>query len=173
MEYTVTFSQYLRDDYNWSDAQVIANVVVPKITGAISCSGSGYIIYDVLKNPIKRKKPYHRIVLGMSVIDCFSSFFLYFLSSWPEPRGYHVYAYGNDATCDAQGFLGNIGIIGVPLYNCSLATFYLLVLKYEWTDGRMRRIEKWFHIIPWLISLSFSCVALAFNSFMGVSWFCW
>jgi hypothetical protein len=172
--YSSTYSYIARlQTYGWSLAQVKVNTIVPKFSGALSCIGSGYIIYDVVKDPVKRKKPYRRIMIGMSIADLFSSFFLYFLSSWPIPSGYNVFAIGNAGTCAAQGFLGSIGVIGTPLYNCALATFYLLVLKYKWNDRKLQSVEKWFHIFPWVVSVSYALVGVICRSYMGLAWFCW
>ena len=123
--------------------------IVAKVGGVISCIGSGYIIQDVLRHPDRRSKSvYHRIMVGLSVMDIFSSIFMFFLGSWPMPKGSYLWAVGNMASCDAAAFISQFGYIGSPLYNCSLATYYSLQLKYNWQDHRMKRIQKWFHTVP-------------------------
>ncbi len=57
------------DALGWSEAKVKFMVIIPKITGALSFLGSFYIVCDVLRDPRKRKTPYHRIMLGMSILD--------------------------------------------------------------------------------------------------------
>ena len=128
--------------------------IVGKIGGALSCVGSAYILQDVLRDPNKRTKSiYHRIMLGLSTMDILSSFFVWFIGSWAMPKGSWIWAAGNIVTCDIAAFLGGIGYVGSPLYNCSLATFYLLQLKYGWSERRMKAIEKWLHIVPCLVTL--------------------
>ena len=123
--------------------------IVFKVGGFISCIGSGYIIQDVIRHPNKRSKSvYHRIMVGLSAMDIFYSFFAFVLGSWPMPKGSWLWAMGNMATCDAAAVIGSFGFIGSPLYNCSLATYYSLQLKYNWQDHRIKKIEKWFHIVP-------------------------
>ena len=135
--------------------------IIFKVGGSISCIGSGYIIQDVLCNPDKRSKSvYHRIMVGLSAMDIFFSFFAFVLGSWPMPKGSWLWAAGNMASCDAAGFITSLGYIGSPLYNCSLATYFSLKLKYNWQDHRIKRIQKWFHIMPCSIALLVSTTAL-------------
>ncbi len=139
--------------------------IILRVNGTISCIGSVYIIQDVLRHPDKRSKSiYHRIMIGLSTMDILLSFFAHILSSWPMPRGTYLWAIGTLATCDAAAFISTIGFTGSPLYNCSLASFYALQLKYNWTDGRMKRAEKWFHIVPWSISVLLSILLLCTKS---------
>jgi len=143
----------------------LQQLFIYKVTGSISCIGSGYIIQDVLRHPDKRSKSvYHRIMVGLSIMDILFSFFLFVLGSWPMPKGSRLWAVGNMATCDAVAFLGVFGFIGSPLYNCSLATYYSLQLKYNWQDHRIKRIEKWFHIVPCSVALLICTVALSTGS---------
>jgi hypothetical protein len=141
--------------------------IVFKIGGVLSCVGSGYIIQDVLRNPDKRTKSiYHRIMVGLSTMDILSSF-MWFIGSWAMPKdSWRLWPAGTVATCDAAAFFGMIGWLASPLYNCSLATYYLLQLKYNWTDRKIKRIEKWFHIVPCSIALTFSITALS-NKMLG------
>ena len=81
------------------------------------------------------------------------------------PKGSWFWAAGNVITCDIAGFIGGIGYHGSPLYNCSLATFYLLQLKCNWSDRKMKAVEKWLHIVPWLVSLAFCIPTLATQMF--------
>ncbi len=97
-------------------------------------------------------------------MDILLSFFAHVLSSWPMPKGSYLWAVGNVASCDAAAFIGRIGYLGSPLYNCSLASYYSLQLKYNWTDHRMKQAEKWFHIVPWSVSILICIAALSTKS---------
>ncbi len=145
-----------------------------KVGGTISCIGSTYIIQDVLRHPDKRSKSiYHRIMVGLSLMDILSSFFTFFLGSWPMPRGApYLWAAGTMALCDAAGFIGWFGVLGSPLYNCSLASFYSLQLKYSWTDHRIRSVEKWFHIVPCSIAFLFSIIAISTKTLGPAGGYC-
>ena len=146
--------------------------IVQKIGAVLSCMGSSYILQDVLRDPNKRTKSiYHRLMVGVSTMDMISSFFIYFIGSWAMPKGTWIWAVGNIITCDIAAFLGGIGYIGSPLYNCSLATYYLLQLKYGWSERRMKAIEKWLHIVPWTVAVVGSVCILStkmFGPFAGI-----
>jgi len=139
--------------------------IIYKVGGTISCLGSGYIIQDVLRNPDKRSKSiYHRIMLGLSTMDIFFTFFAFVLGSWPMPKGSFPWAVGSIASCDVVAFIVAVGQLGSPLYNCSLASFYSLQLKCNWTDRKMKKAEKWFHIVPCAFAFLFCVVALCTKS---------
>lgn len=58
--------------------------VVPRVAAACSLMGSSWIVLEVLRDAQKRKKVYHRIMLGMSSFDIIASM-CYFLGRWPLP----------------------------------------------------------------------------------------
>ena len=89
------------------------------------------------------------------------------------PSGYYIMAIGNVYTCDAAGFVSSIGHYGIPLYNCSLATYYLLELKYNWGESRIKDVEKWFHIVPWVTGVVMATVGLVTQSFGPLLSVCW
>ncbi len=136
--------------------------LLAKVGGTISCVGSGYIIQDVLRHPARRSKSiYHRIMVGLSTMDILFSFFKCFLGSWPLPQeSNYLWAVGTMASCEAVAFIGLVGFLGSHLYTCSLASYYSLQLKYNWTDHRIKKAEKWFHIVPWSLSILVCTAAL-------------
>ena len=135
--------------------------IIFKVTGSISCIGSGYIIQDVLCHPGRRSKSvYHRIMVGLSVMDILFSLCTHILGSWVMPKGSGLWAAGNMTSCNTAAFIMSFGYVGSQLYNCSLATYFSLKLKHNWQDHRIKRIEKWFHIVPCSIALLYSTTAL-------------
>ena len=158
----------------WTEAQVKTIVLLPKVPGALSALGSGYIIYDTMKEERKRKSPYHRIMAAMSVLEFLVSFFGAFMSSWPMPKGYQVYAVGNNFSCGVSGFFYVLGMVGTAMYNCSLTTHHTLVIKHKWTKYDIQDIEKWYHIIPWTVCLTFAILPFVFGiSGPGIAYGCW
>ena len=151
-----------------------AQQIIYKIGGTLSCLGSGYIIQDVFRNtPRGEKNVYQRIMVGLSIMDIFSSFFGFVLGSWPMPKDTdYIWAIGNWASCDVAAFIGILGYTGSSLYNCSLATYYSLKLKYNWQDHRMKRIQKWFHIVPCSIALLYSTTAICTKTFGPDNGYC-
>jgi hypothetical protein len=49
---------------------------------------------------------------------------------------------GNDATCGFQGFLFQIGIAS-DYYSVLLRIYFLLVVKYNWTERKFSKVAKW------------------------------
>ena len=157
----------------WTEQQIKAFVILPKITGAFSFLGSSYIVFSIIRDPKKQEMTYHRIMFGMSILDMLSSFSGPLLSTWPMPRGYHMYAFGTSATCEAAAFFHQLGVCGTPLYNCCLVTFYCLLLKHNWTKSRIANVEKYFHIIPWTVCLSVSIAAIPCKVYGPSAFSCW
>ena len=81
-------------------------VILPKISGALSCIGSALVGRHIAKKGLKEASLTSHMLFRISIVDFISSFFAYFLSSWMIPRESGIpYAAGNQATCDVQGFM--------------------------------------------------------------------
>jgi hypothetical protein len=157
MNYDLTYLDALKD-LRWDEREPIDLTIVQRIMGTISIIGSTYIIQDILGNEQKRKHTFHRLMVGLSIANIISSFSI-------MPKGYFVLAIGNVAACDTQGFISWMCAFLNPLYNCSLATYYLVQLKYNWVNRRIKALEKWFHTVPWIVGLVFAIAGLAFKSY--------
>ena len=85
-----------------------------------------------------------------------------------------MYASGNQATCTAQGFFTQFSIATV-VYNGFLSLYYLLVIKYKWSDKKLS--QKHFEIIAHVTSLGFgllTCIVCAsLGLFNPIGWDCW
>ena len=94
----------------------------------------------------------------------------YFCSTWPIPKGsigvggQNVYqAYGNETTCNIQGFISQYGNI-VLYYNAMLAANYLLLVKFGVNGDDMKsKYEPFMIWVPFIIALSSAFVVLAFD----------
>lgn len=160
-------------DQGWNKSQISANLIVPKITAFISISGSVFIIQDVLRDTKKRNEsPYHRVMVGLSIADIIFSF-AWVLSSWPMPKGTQMFAIGSVATCDMVGFFHYLAAVSVQAYNCSLATYFFLQLKLNWTSSRMKNAEKWFHILPWSMGIILASCGLVVRAYGPAGVTCW
>jgi hypothetical protein len=81
---------------------------------------------------------------------------------------------GNVNSCDAQGFFLFLGIMGAPLYNCSLCFYYLAIVKFNKKDKFIReKIEPYLHAVPILVSLTGAITILAKTSFNANISYCW
>ena len=147
----------------FTKSQVTTLIINRKITAVLSILGSGYIVQDVLRDPKKRNEStYHRLMLGLSLSDIIFSI-IYFLGTWIMPKGSHLFAAGSNATCSAGGFFSGIGAMATLLYSCSLATFYLLKLKYSWVNSKIKASEKWLLYLPGAASLIFGITTAAMS----------
>jgi hypothetical protein len=164
MNYNITLIDIF-EDAGWDESQIAKATIVQRFMGTISLIGSSYVIQDVLRNERKRNHTFHRLMVGLSAADILSSFFVHILSTAAIPKGYQVFAVGNLATCDAQGFINRMCCFVTILYNCSLATYYLVQLKYNWINRRIKALEKWLHIVPWSVGLVMAVVGLALKSY--------
>ncbi len=152
--------------------QVASVIIVSKASSLASIAGSTYVLQDILRDPHKHQENvYPRVMLGVATSD-FIHATSYFLGTWPMPKGTQLYAMGSEGTCAAVGFLVILGIYLSPMYNCSLATYYLLQLKYSWNVHKMKSFEKWLHIVPWVLSLIGPSVAASTNSLGAVAFVC-
>mmetsp|Transcript_55292 Transcript_55292/g.83662 ORF Transcript_55292/g.83662 Transcript_55292/m.83662 type:complete len:464 (+) Transcript_55292:119-1510(+) len=153
-------------------AKVLA--ILPKITGGISFICSAYLVQHILRDPRKRKATYHRLVCGMSIGDCFGSFFGFVLSTWPMPKESGIWgASGNLQTVAAAGFFNQAGNLITPMYNGMLAIFYLLLLRYNWTDSRIKKIEPWLHAIPMTLGWGTAFAGLFLDLYGPANWISW
>ena len=103
---------------------------------------------------------------------------VYFLGTWLIPAnkiggfGLVFGASGNDATCSMSGFFTQLAISS-PLYNGTLCWYYLLTIYYNWKETKIRKVEKWFHIIPIAFAVTTAIMAAAFQMYGNVEWLCW
>lgn len=154
-------------------AQQRALAILPKVTGGLSCLCSATTAAYVLQSPKKRQKFYHQLILGMSLADISSSIWLA-MSTWPIPENSSsiLYAIGNKATCQTQGFFTQAGISS-PMYNCSLSFFYLFAVKYAWRDSRLTKSMALFHGIPLLWGVATAIASLSLNILHSANLWCW
>ena len=159
-----------------SYSQQVALAIVPKITSSLSIIGSSYIIFDCVR-ALRRKRDdrntYRRLMIGISGVDITMSS-CFFLSTWPMPRGtpFVFGARGSTQTCTAQGFFAQIGVSSV-MYNASLSTYYLLVIRYGWLESRVVHVEPWLHAIPLVFGFATMIVGLCLKLYNYGVWDCW
>ena len=163
------------DDYDPTSKERLASIL-PQVAAIISMIGSYIVIREVLVDHRQRRgKAIPRILLEMCIADLiFSSG--WFLATWPSPSDVENlwHNVGNIATCNFQGFLLQFGLTASPLFNIFLATFYLLMVRYNWTDARLQKLEWWVHGGVWIFSLACSIFPIflgLYNNAWTVCWF--
>lgn len=159
---------------NWTppltENQQKANAIIPKFTASLSLIGSTFIVFHVLQSKKRRHRVYHRILLGLSLMDMISSF-KSFLSTWPIPEGTTFGAVGSTQSCTAAGFFGHASSLASALYNGSLTVYFLLTIKY----GRkhFRGIEPFLHAIPLSVGWGTAIAGIPLTLYNTIGWTCW
>ena len=172
----------MSDPYNWTEhyiskgwsmGQIRSVIFVPKATALLSIAGSAYVIQDVLRDPRKRKEStFHRLMVGVCISDIIYSFFLWFLGSWVMPKGSQLYAIGNNVTCQICASIGTSAGLCTYFYTASLATYYLLLLRLNWEQARIRAAEKYLHLIPIFVVLVDTIVNFCAGGYRSAAFGC-
>jgi len=158
---------------SFTPGQEISLALMPKIMSSISLVGSVMIVFTVLRDPKKRCKTYHRLLAGISFADCITNISTGILSTWPIPADSGVrWAAGNDRTCQAQGFFVQANCTSA-MYNACLSLYYLLTIKYRWTEDRLKKIEPYLHAIPFLWSYSTAIASISLDILGNAYLWCW
>ena len=140
----------------YSKGQWDALIWSSRLSAFFSILGSVTVIFMILRRRKVRLALFHnRLVLGMCLMDIVSSI------GWganvtmaPSYLRNRVYpAYGNEITCNIQGFFITLGLC-VPFYNCCLCLYYMFYIRYEVKEDIFKKYEKYFHAIAVLPPLS-------------------
>ena len=141
-----------------------AGVIIPTLTGTVSFFSSSTIIYIILRSKSGIKITYHRIILGLSIADCITSFAT-LLTTIPMPKDviypFALASYGNVATCEAQGLIYIIGNVACSNINGILNIYYLCMLRFNMPERAFRNyLETPLYIATLALSIVGPCLAL-------------
>ena len=76
-----------------------------------------------------------------------------------------IYNVGTVQTCTAQGFFVHMSM-GTLMYNCCMSLYYLLIIRYNWSNERFaKRVEPFMHVFSIGFPLVTGIFLLATNSF--------
>jgi len=157
-----------------ADSQFVALAIIPKITASISIPCQCWIIKQVIVDHRGgRGKATSRALLGMGCVDVCASFG-WFLSTWAAPAGTPgvPFASGTTGTCSFQGFLLQLAI-GAPMYNCLLSLFYLLTIRYGWSEVRLQKLEPVLNSLILFFAVGTSIVLLPLGVYNNIGAVCW
>lgn len=149
------------------NTEVKSLVWTQRCSGLLSLIGSMAIIIVALTKKAKdRWNTYNQLVLSISVFDALSSI-AYIFGSALTPASLGLYgSIGNDLTCSFQGWLFQAGIISV-YYSVILCIYFILIVKYSWTERKFKKVRKWVHLGVLAIGISMS---LAVMPYVTVDW---
>jgi len=163
--------------------------ILPVVTAFISIASSYIILREVFRDHRAEQRqrggdspsrnsairlPLSRVLAAMSLADIIFSIGLG-LSTFVSPNNveYLEWSFGNTRTCELQGFMIQFGQVSSALFCAVLAFFYLLIIKYRWTDDKLQRLEWWNHAGVWLFTLAVSIFPIPtglYNSSWGICW---
>ena len=190
-------SRQMSSNNNWTRNQSIALAVLPKISSLCSLFGSTWIVIEVLTHQVantttstnthaatthslryrpKRKHPYHRMLLAMSIYDILESVWN-FTSTWPMSATDDpipaIWSVGNTYTCSTQGFFLTLSV-AVPIYNALLGVFYMLVIKYQYTDITLSKyVEPTMHCIAGIWAFGTAITSGIMKLYNNANLWCW
>lgn len=150
----------------FSERQQTVLALLPKFTSAVSFPCVMTLIYEVISDHRSGRgtSSIHRILVGMCVVDILASSG-WFLSTWAVPKSSGwPFASGNVSSCNFQGFLLQLAI-GAPLYNCSLALFYTMMIKKRWNREQLVQLERWVHGIILIFAVGTSILLLMLEQY--------
>jgi len=141
----------------------IQRLWIQRVTGMSSILGSSLIIYMILSDR-KRKlvRPYHRIMLLMSLFDVIQTMSMVVSYTAFPLESHFLGAKGNSCTCMAQSFCIVLGY-GVPLYNSCLNIYYVLTIRYNITSEQFAKLEPILHVICILVPFSMAIILNMFD----------
>lgn len=154
--------------------------LLPKPGALLALAGSYCVIREVVSDLIgdgkksRKALPVSRVILSMSICDFFCAFSL-FLSTWPTPSQVKN-VWGNIETqefCTCQGFFGQFGLTGSMLWSLTLAVFYLLIVRYNWKDRQLEKLERWLHGGIWTITLGLAIAPIPLEMYNHSGPACW
>jgi hypothetical protein len=81
-----------------------------------------------------------------------------------DETGY-VLAIGNQATCTIVGFAILFSLVAKAFYSFYVALYFMLSVRYKWSDSRVMRYEIFAHIIAFTIPVSYGVVGFIDQTF--------
>ena len=108
--------------------QVLAILPIP--SAILSVIGSSVIIYMAFSTRRQRKwSTYTRLLIGLSICDISSSVSLGLAAFMRRPQSGRAWAFGNDATCTAEGTLLQFAHSNL-FYNMFLSFYFLATVRF-------------------------------------------
>lgn len=156
-----------------SEGQFLALALVPVFTAVLSMCGSTLIILDIVYDRQKRRSVYHRIMLVFSFFDLINSLSMG-ITTLPVPADLGVlWAIGNDATCNFQGYIAQMGGTACMLYNATLTIYFVQVIRFQKKETQLKKWEWFYHIPPFVVGVGTATTSLALGWFGFSELWCW
>jgi len=134
--------------------------VLSKTTPIISIMASSYLIIIVMRDPKKRKKIFHRIMVALSMNSILFSV-MFFLQSWAAPKSIPIYgAIGSQRTCNTQGFIVLFSYFAISSYYILLSIFAVYSVLNNFDETWFLKNEVVVHTTLYALPVIISTTAL-------------
>jgi hypothetical protein len=149
-----------------TDDQERVLAILPIPSAILSILGSSAIIYRALKSREQRKwTPYERLLLAMSICDIIASIAISLATFLrPQETSSWVWAFGNDASCSAIGFLNQLSFSAM-LYNGMLSIYFVLTARFGFKNAYIAKcVEPMMHFI----AIGYPLITATSGAMLGV-----
>lgn len=157
----------------YTQSQQVALALVPKLTGTLGMASSMFIISEITRDfRNKESNPIKRALLAITVYEIMDTFG-WWLSSWALPSDSDfVFASGNRASCNFQGFLLQMAI-GAPLNNALLTSLFYLIVTKGYDNQKLQSIELKAHVGVFVFAFGSSILLLSLKQYNPINHVCW
>jgi hypothetical protein len=146
-----------------SDAQYLLVWGIGSISCAFSWFGSLSIIYIASRKI--RCNLYHRLLFIVSGIDVLSTVVGFFAPILMNAETGDILSHGNQGSCTFVGVIIMFGVISKAFYTFYIALYFMLSVRYSWTDNQLVRYERYAYIIAFIIPMSYIMAGLINEAF--------
>jgi len=140
----------------FSKAQESILGIVSVLVAPLSAVGSALILWSIYKNRERTlRSTYHRLILGMSILDLCGSISMILLGPWalPKESGFVMASAKNFHACEASAFFLTL-LLGGMWYSCFLSLNFVFLIKYEWKEKTLKCcLEPMAHMMAFLFPL--------------------
>jgi len=151
------------------------NIWAPLFTGGLSLIASYIMLREVVVDHQNRKgNAITRLLMSMGMADLFFSLgTIMGTFASPAELEYLRMNFGTTATCDTQGFLLTLGFTASPMFVLALSYFYLLIIRYDYPDQSLQRVEFLVHTLLWAVALAVAVAPLVMGMYNNDLETCW
>ncbi|CAB9504688.1 expressed unknown protein [Seminavis robusta] len=153
-----------------------ARALVPVFTGGLSLFGCYVVIREILTDHRARKgHSITRLLLSLSLANLvFAIGAMMSTFAAPQELDYNIWGnVGTQVTCELQGFLLVLGFVASPMFYLALSLYYLLTLRYGYSDQTLQLLEVAMHGVPWATAVCAAMLPLPWGMYNHSYETCW
>jgi len=127
------------------------SLILPRISAALvsflACCGTAVETWGDHRKGCRSVVSRTQFVLQFPL---FGYYIAYMVGSNASPQGSPLWgAWGTVATCEEQGALVQVAVLSFVPLDMFISAVMILIFRYNWTEIKLRRVEKWVHIVMW------------------------